>query len=138
MIVADASVVVDMLLNSGAAAGGTLAQRLARQEAICAPHLLDVEVGHTLCRFTLRGAISVDRASALLDVLATVPIRRFAHTDLLPRAFALRSNVTMYDGIYLALAEMLNVSLLTGDAALADVPGCTAAVEVLPVGATTD
>ena len=138
MIVADASVVVDMLLNSGAAGGGTLAQRFARREAICAPHLLDVEVGQTLRRFALRGVISVDRASALLDILAAVPIRRYAHTDLLPRAFALRSNVTMYDGIYLALAEMLNVSLLTGDAALADVPGCTAAVEVLPVGAATD
>ena len=137
MTVADASVVVYMLLNPGAAAGGTLAQRFARREAIRAPHLLDVEVGHTLRRFTLRGEISVDRASALLDILAAVPIRRCAHTDLLPRAFALRSNVTMYDGIYLALAEMLNVSLLTGDAALADVPGCTAAVEVLPVGATT-
>ena len=137
MTVADASVVVDMLLNTGAAAGGTLAQRFARREAIRAPHLHDGEVGHPLRRFTLRGEISVDRASALLDILAAVPIRRYAHTDLLPRAFALRSNVTMYDGIYLALAEMLNVSLLTGDAALADVPGCTAAVEVLPVGATT-
>lgn len=138
MIVADASVVVDMLLNSGAAGGSTLAQRFARREAICVPHLLDVEVGQTLRRFALRGVISVDRASALLDILAAVPIRRYAYTDLLPRAFALRSNVTMYDGIYLALAEMLNVSLLTGDAALADVPGCTAAVEVLPVGAATD
>ncbi len=137
MTVADASVVVDMLLNTGASGGGTLAQRFARGEAIRAPHLLDVEVGHTLRRFTLRGEISVDRANALLDILAVLRIRRFAHTDLLPRAFALRSNVSMYDGIYLALAEMLNAPLLTGDAALADVPGCTAAVEVFPVGATT-
>ena len=138
MTVADASVVVDLLLNPGSAAGGTLAQRFANDEPINAPHLMDVEVGQTLRRFALRGVISADRASALLDILAALPVRRFAHTDLLPRAFALRSNVTMYDGIYLALAEMLDVPLLTGDAALADVPGCTATVELLATGATAD
>ena len=96
---------------------------------------MDVEVGQTLRRFALRGVISADRADALLDILAALPIRRFAHTNLLQRAFALRANVTMYDGIYLALAEMLDVPLLTGDAALADVPGCTATVEILAAGA---
>ncbi len=138
MIVADASVVVDMLLSPGSPAGGTLAQRFADDETICAPHLIDVEVGQTLRRFALRSLISVDRASALLDILAVLPIRRFAHTDLLPRAFELRSNVTVYDGIYLALAEALGVPLLSCDAALADVPGCAATVEILPVGAAMD
>ena len=138
MSVADASVVVDMLLNPGSPGGGTLARRFTDDEPIHAPHLMDVEVGQTLRRFALRGVISADRASALLHILAALPIRRSAHTNLLPRAFALRSNVTMYDGIYLALAEMLDVPLLTGDAALADVPGCGATVEVFATGATTD
>ena len=138
MIVADASVVVDLLLYPDSAAAHSLARRFARGEAICAPHLMDVEVGQTLRRFTLRGEISVVRAAESFDDLAGLSIRRYEHTELLPRAFELRSNATMYDGIYLALAEMLNVSLLTGDAALADVPGCDAAVEVLPVGAATD
>lgn len=138
MSVADASVVVDMLLNPASPGGGTLARRFADDEPISAPHLMDVEVGQALRRFVRRGVISADRASALLHILAALPIRRFAHTNLLPRAFALRSNVTMYDGIYLALAEMLDVSLLTGDAALADVPGCRATVEVFAASATTD
>lgn len=135
MSVADASVVVDLLLNPGSPAGGALARRFADDEQISAPHLMDVEVGQTLRRFALRGVISADRADALLDILAALPIRRFAHANLLQRAFALRANVTMYDGIYLALAEMLDVPLLTGDAALADVPGCTATVEILAAGA---
>lgn len=37
----------------------------------------------------------------------------------------------MYDGLYLALAEALACPLLTGDEALAQVPGCDAVVEVI-------
>ena len=133
MIVADASVVVEMLLGAGGPAGDSLAARFSRREAVCAPHLLDAEVGQVLRRFVLRDEMSVARAEAALDDLADLPIRRFPHTELLPGAFALRSNVTVYDGIYLALAEALVVPLLSCDAALADVPGCTAAVEILPV-----
>ena len=61
-------------------------------------------------------------------------MRRFPHTGLLPRAFALRSNVTIYDAIYLALAEALDAPFLSCDAALRDVPGCSAIVEVLASG----
>ena len=138
MIVADASVIVDVLLYPDSAAAHSLARRFARREAICAPHLMDVEVGQTLRRFTLRGEISAVRAVESFDDLAGLSIRRYAHTELLPRAFELRSNVTVYDGIYLALAEILNVPLLSCDAALADVPGCAATVEILPVGVATD
>ncbi len=138
MIVADASVIVDVLLYPDSAAAHALARRFARREAICAPHLMDVEVGQTLRRFTLRGEISAVRAVESFDDLAGLSIRRYAHTELLARAFELRSNVTVYDGIYLALAEILNVPLLSCDAALADVPGCAATVEILPVGVATD
>ena len=138
MIVADASVVVDVLLYPDSAAAHSLAPRFARREAICAPHLMDAEVGQALRRFTLRGEISAVRAMQSFDDLAALPIRRYPHTALLPRAFELRSNVTVYDGIYLALAEALGAPLLSCDAALADVPGCAATVEILPVGGTTD
>ena len=138
MIVADASVVVDLLLYPDSAAAHALTRRFARREVICAPHLMDAEIGQTLRRFTLRGEISAIRAVQSFDDLAGLPIRRYGQAELLPRAFELRSNVTMYDGIYLALAEVLGVPLLSCDAALADVPGCDATVEILPVGATTD
>ena len=133
MIVSDASVVVELLVRAGGPAGDSLAARFASREAVCAPHLLDAEVGQVLRRFVLRGELSIDRAEAALEDLEDLPIRRFPHTALLRRAMALHANVTVYDGIYLALAEALAAPLLSCDAALADVPGCTAAVEIMPV-----
>ncbi|MDE0652844.1 MAG: type II toxin-antitoxin system VapC family toxin [bacterium] len=135
MIVADASVVAELLLRSGGPAGRSLADRLAGREAVCAPHLVDVELGQVVRRFVLRREMSVARASAALEDLADLPIRRFPHSELLPRAFAMRSNVTVYDGIYLALAEALDAPLLSCDASLAEVPGCNAVVEILPLTA---
>ena len=133
VIVADASVVVELLLRPGGLAGESLAALFAGREAVCAPHLLDVEVGQVIRRFVLRGEVSAGRATAVFEDLADLPIRRFPHTELLPRAFELRANVTVYDGIYLALAEALDAPLLSCDNALADVPGCSAAVEILPI-----
>jgi predicted nucleic acid-binding protein len=56
---------------------------------------------------------------------------RHAHSPLLKRAFDVRDNVTVYDGLYLALAEALPAVLVTRDEALAGVPGCRARVEVI-------
>ena len=132
MIVADASVVVEMLLNRDAHAGVALGMRIEGGEEVCAPHLLDAEVGQTLRRLMLRRQTTVPRAGASLDLLVNLPIRRYAHGWLLPRAFELRDNVTIYDGLYLALAEALDVPLLTCDSALSGVPGCGAMGEILP------
>ncbi|MXW41577.1 MAG: type II toxin-antitoxin system VapC family toxin [Acidimicrobiia bacterium] len=133
MIIADASVIAEKLLRPNSLAATSLAKRLAARQAVCAPHLLDAEIGQAIRRFVLRGEISATRATEAFEDLADLPIRRFPHTELLPRAFALRSNVTVYDGIYLALAEALDALLVSCDAALADVAGCKAAVEILPV-----
>lgn len=132
MIVADASLVVELLLNRHEPAGVALRRRIDQGEEVCAPHLLDAEVGQTLRRLMLRRQTTVPRAGASLDLLVNLPIRRYSHGWLLHRAFELRDNVTIYDGLYLALAEALDVPLLTCDSALAGVPGCDATVELLP------
>jgi predicted nucleic acid-binding protein len=50
---------------------------------------------------------------------------------MLSRAFALRANATVYDALYIALAEGLDARFLTRDAALATLPGHRARVEVI-------
>lgn len=79
-----------------------------------------------------RSSAGPGRADSLLEELIALPIFRYPHVGLLSRAFMFRSNVTVYDGLYLALAEGLGAPLLSGDAAMRGVPGCNAVVEILP------
>ena len=53
-----------------------------------------------------------------------------AVTHLLGRMWELRDNVTPYDAAYVAVAEELDVALITGDARVANAPGprCTTMV----------
>ncbi len=130
MPVLDASVLVVYL------AGGELADQarhalFAHPGAGWAPHLVDAEVGHALRRTVLAGELSADDARAALDDLADLPIRRAGHRGILGRAWELRSNLTFYDGLYVALAERVDLPLLTLDARLASAPGIRARVETL-------
>lgn len=132
MIVADASVVVDYLLGGSSPAGDALADAFADCVPVCAPHLLDVEVGQVLRRYSQHGEVGGDLAQSLVNELVELPITRYEHRALLARAFELRANATVYDAVYLALAEALDAPLLSADAALAAVPGSTAVVDVHP------
>jgi predicted nucleic acid-binding protein len=130
LIVVDASALLEVLLNGTAAA--RVAQRLfGSGETLHAPHLLDLEVAQVLRRYALQGEVDVDRATQALTDLADLPLDRYSHEFLLRRIWELRHNLTAYDAAYVALAEALDAPLLTCDRALADVPGVTAAVEVL-------
>lgn len=82
-------------------------------------------------RFALAGGLSETRGRQLLEDLERFPLERYGHRLLLPRAWALKANVTAYDAVYLALAEALEAPLVTRDRALASVPGCEARVEVV-------
>jgi predicted nucleic acid-binding protein len=131
MIVLDASVVVDLLLDLPPHAGRIIRRIQQEAPALVAPHLLDAEVAQVLRRYVLRGEVPVADAAAALEDLAGLPIIRYPHTPLLARAFALRANATIYDALYLVLAEALAVPLLTRDTALAAIPGHGAQVEVV-------
>lgn len=129
ILVLDASVVVDLLLAQPQA--GAIAGALAAAPVLAAPHLLDAEVAQVLRRFILKELLEPDRAEAALDDLAALPITRYPHGPLLPRVLELRDNSTAYDGLHLALAEVLGATLLTRDQALATVPGSSALVRVV-------
>lgn len=130
MPVLDASVLIEYL------AGGERAEparnRLLRAgERLWAPHLVDAEVGHVLRRAVRLGELSPTTARTTLDDLRSLPLVRAAHTELLERAWALRSDVTFYGALYLALAERLDMALVTCDARLDRVPGVRAVIELI-------
>lgn len=130
MIVLDASAAVEMLLQT--AAGRPLAERLLASDiSLHAPHLLDVEVTQVLRRFVARGELAPDRGRQALQDLADLPLERYPHDLLLPRAWELRENLTAYDAVYVALAEALGATLLTADGRISRAPGHSARVEVI-------
>ena len=77
------------------------------------------------------GEVDIRRAALALADLAALPLRRAPHRPLLARCWELRDNLTVYDASYVALAEALEVTLLTGDGRLARAPGPRCRVEIL-------
>ena len=80
-----------------------------------APGLIDCEVLSILRRVEYKGIISTQRADDAIRSLAEFPVHRWEHTQLLARAWSLRHNLTSYDAMYVALAELLDVELITLD-----------------------
>jgi predicted nucleic acid-binding protein len=118
VIVADASAVVEVLLNTPAAPA--ISRHLfAAAETIHVPHLIDVEVLHVLGRYARTAELGILRAEQALRVYADIPLNRYPHAALLRRVWDLRDNFTAYDASYIALAEALDAPLITRDRALA-------------------
>jgi predicted nucleic acid-binding protein len=128
VIVLDASAVVDLLAS--ATASQDLHDRVLGDDDRHAPHLLDVEVAQALRGLVAGGALSDDRASDARADAAMLPIVRYPHLPLVERAWELRANLSVYDGVYVALAELLGAPLVTCDRRLAGIAGHTATVEV--------
>jgi predicted nucleic acid-binding protein len=107
-----------------------LVDRLAHDGDLHAPHLIDTEVLHALRRMTIAGELSDDRAADARYDFAELALVRYPHEPLSDRVWALRHNVTAYDGTFIALAEALDVPLVTCDARLASAPGHRAHVDL--------
>ena len=130
MIVLDASVVIEVLLNTPA--GIQIAERFFDpDETIHAPHLLNVEVAQVLRRYARTGELDTARGLQALQDLIDFPLTQYPHDLFLVRIWELRHNVTAYDAAYIALAEALGALLLTRDAALASAPGNRARIELI-------
>ena len=96
-----------------------------------APHLVEVEVCHVLRRLYLSRRMTDLRGRQALRDLSALGLSLHEHSPLLPRAWALRANLSAYDAIYVALAEGLRAPLLTLDAKLAKTTGHVARIEVM-------
>jgi len=129
VLVVDASVLAPALADDGPD-GDTARARLAGQSLV-APELIDLEAASVIRRQMLGGHLDARRARLALTDLVELPLRRAPHRALLARCWELRENVTIYDAAYVALAEILDVALLTADARLAGAPGPRCRFELL-------
>ena len=125
MVVIDASVLVDALLAAGPAR-----VRLA-SDNLQAPELIDAELLSVLRRLVLAEKLQEGHALQALATADHLGLRRHPSRSLWPRAWELRTNLSAYDALYVALAEQLKAPLLTADARLARAPGLRCPVEVV-------
>ncbi len=121
VIVVDASALAPALGDDGE--DGDKARLRLHGESLCAPELIDLEVASAIRRQLASGQFDHRRAELALTDLVELPIRRVAHRPLLSRCWELRRNLTIYDAAYVALAELLDVVLVTADARLSKAPG---------------
>jgi len=129
VLVVDASILAVAIADDGPDGDHTRAR--LRGEVLTAPELVDLEVASVLRRQAQAGAINVRRAGLALADLAALPLQRAPHLPLLPRCWELRENLTVYDAAYVALAEVLDATLLTGDRRLARASGPRCDIEVV-------
>ena len=125
MVVVDASVLVNALLINGPARARLAAANLQ------APELIDAELLSVLRRLALANQLPEQQALQALATAQQLGLRRHASRHLWPRAWELRTNLTAYDALYVALAEQLEAPLLTADSRAARAPGLRCTVELL-------
>jgi predicted nucleic acid-binding protein len=116
--VVDASVLVTALVDDDAD-GDAVRNRLRAAPYLAAPELVDLEVLSVLRRHVASGRLPPRRVDLALDDLQAFPLSRYGHLQLAERIWAMRDAVSPYDASYLALAELLQCPLLTGDTKLA-------------------
>ncbi len=132
VIVVDASVVLELLLNRPLAAA--VRDRLFRvAETLHAPHLVDVEVLQVLRRYNATRELTNERAAQAVRNHRALPIERYSHEMLVERIWELRRSMTAYDAAYIALAQVLACPLLTADRRLTRAAG-TIGIPVEQIG----
>jgi predicted nucleic acid-binding protein len=115
LFVVDASVGVKWFIPEVYDADARRLQNPAHQ--LHTPTLFDVEVGNILWKKVRRGELTRPSADLILAQLPLLPLTRHPEAPLLTVAFDLadRTQRTVYDCLYLALAVQLGGRMATAD-----------------------
>jgi predicted nucleic acid-binding protein len=119
--VIDASAIVALLADAGPA-GDWVAASISGA-LLAAPELALFEAANIFRRQMLVGALDQTQATLAHQDLIDLSLELWPCAPLAERAWELRSNLTIYDGSYVALAELLDTSVITLDTKLVDLPG---------------
>lgn len=85
--------------------------------ALHAPGFLLVETDNVLCTRMRRREMTADDAEAVRSALRQFPVQWHPQHILLDAAFALAmaASITVYDALYVSLAELLGAQCITAD-----------------------
>ena len=121
-LVVDASVAAKWVLNEP---DSPAARRLFTRGTLLAPDLLWAELGSLLWRRHRQGEFSAPEAREMMIDLRTLPVRSHALFPLLPLALEIGMAIShsVYDCIYLALADREDCRFVTADRRLRNAVG---------------
>jgi predicted nucleic acid-binding protein len=120
-LVVDASVAAKWLLpEPDSAAAASLLEDAGT--SLHVPELFDAELGNVLWKRVQRDELKAGEATSLAVLIGGIPATRHTHADLLEGAVgvALDLSITVYDALYVALAQALGAPLATADGWLAE------------------
>jgi predicted nucleic acid-binding protein len=129
-VVCDASALVAVLLDSGP--DGQWATDALSAVELAAPALLPWETANVIRRHELACTISSDQAAQAHADLNDLRIDLCPYELLATRAWQLRHNLSIYDAGYVALAEALQVKLITLDHRITRAPGVLCSIQTPP------
>ena len=123
IVVVDTSALLRLFIPDGPIPDGlTRALREAErgEGGLLAPELILPEAAQVLRKKHREGILSREEMEELLECILSLPIKLFGHRALIRRASALarEENLTVYDSLFLSLAEAKNGRLITADRAL--------------------
>ena len=129
MLVVDAACVVEIVIRGKMVE--EVEARLAQDPVFAAPEIIDVEVLGVVRRELVRGVLDETAAFLAAQSLREWTGIRFGHRPFIERVWELRHNVGTKDAFYIALAEALELTLVTLDGRLSRAPGIRCDIEVL-------
>jgi predicted nucleic acid-binding protein len=130
VIVLDASAGVELVCRDRVLSD-RVGDRIANEFTVEVPSVFDLEVLQTIRNLGSGKVLNGRAQETALHNLAALRATRYDHAPLRPRIWSLRHNFTAYDAAYVALAEVLDATLLTTDARLARSSGLEAEIELI-------
>ena len=123
MIVVDTSALLRLYIPDGPMPENlevSLREAERGNDVIMAPELILAEAGQVLLKKHEQGILSLEEMRELLNEILSLPIRLFGHQPLLLRAseLAREYSLTVYDALFLALAEQHSARLISADSTL--------------------
>ena len=121
MIAIDASAVVALLIDDGEL--GSASRNHYASHDLAAPDLLHFEVSSAVRRLSQHTTLSPRIAEHALRDLELLRVTTVPYGKIGRRMWELRDNLSAYDASYVAVAELLEVELLTFDGRIRRAPG---------------